>query len=62
MVMTAAITGVLIAIVAVIGIRFRGGRRVGNTQMMTVARVVLAAVGLTILFLALRHSSPSFWH
>lgn len=52
---TAVIIGVVIALVAVIGIRPRGGRPVGKTQLMTVARVVLAAIALVVLFLALRH-------
>ena len=52
--LTAVIIGVLIALVAVIGIRPRGGKPVGNTQMMTVARVVLVVMVLVVLFLALR--------
>jgi hypothetical protein len=52
--LTAVIIGVAIALVAVVGIRPRGGRPVGNTQMMTVARAVLVAVTLVVLFLALR--------
>ena len=50
----AVIIGVVIALVAVIGIRPRGGKPVGNTQMMTAARVVLVVVALVVLFLALR--------
>lgn len=49
---TAMIVGVVIALVAVIGVRPRGGRPVGKTQLMTVARVV---VGLVVLSFALRH-------
>lgn len=52
--LTAVIIAVLIALVAVVGIHPRGGRVVGNTQMMTVARVVLVTVALVILFLVLR--------
>jgi len=51
--LTAVIIGVVIALIAVIGIHPRGGKRVGNTQMMTVARVVLIVVALVVLFLAL---------
>jgi hypothetical protein len=51
---TAVIIGVVIALVAVIGIRPRGGKPVGNTQMMTVARVVLVVIALVVLFFAFR--------
>ena len=50
MVITAVIIGVLIAIVAVIGIRPRGGRPVGNTQMMTVARIVLVVLAIAVIY------------
>jgi len=52
--LTAVIIGVVIALVAVIGIHPRGGKAVGNTQMMTVARVVLVAGVVVGLFFALR--------
>jgi cytochrome c biogenesis factor len=52
--LTAVIIGVVIALVAVIGIHPRGGKVVGNTQMMTVARVVFVVVALVVLFFALR--------
>ena len=53
--LTAVIIGVVIALVAVIGILPRGGKPVGNTQMMTVARVILVVIVLVALYLALRH-------
>ncbi len=52
--LTAVIIAVVIALVAVIGIHPRGAKLVGNTQMMTVARVVLVALALVVLFLVLR--------
>lgn len=52
--LTAVIIAVLIALVAVIGVRPRGGRPVGKTQMMTVARIVLVVIALVVLFFALR--------
>ena len=52
--LTAVIIGVVIALVAVFGIRPRGGKLVGNTQMMSVARIVLVVIAVVVLFLALR--------
>jgi hypothetical protein len=52
--LTALIIGVVIALVAVIGVRPRGGRPVGRTQLMTVARIVLVVIALVVLFFALR--------
>lgn len=52
--LTAVIIAVVIALVAVIGIRPRGGKVVGNTQMMTVARLVLVVIAGVVLFLAVR--------
>jgi cytochrome c biogenesis factor len=51
---TAVMIGVVIALVAIIGIRPRGGKPVGNTQLMTVARVVLVVIALVVLFFAFR--------
>ena len=51
---TAVIIGVVIALVAILGVRPRGGRPVGKTQMMTAARVVLVVIALGILFFAFR--------
>ena len=51
---TAVIIAVLIALVAVIGVRPRGDRPVGKTQLMTVARIVLVVIALVVLFFALR--------
>ena len=53
--LTAVIIGVVIALIAVMGILPRGGKPVGNTQMMTAARVVLVVMVLVGLFLAFRH-------
>lgn len=50
----AVIIGVVIALIAVIGIHPRGGKPVGNTQMMTVARVVLVVIAVGMLYLGLR--------
>lgn len=52
--MTAVIVGVAIALLAVFGIRPRGGKQVSNTQMMTAARVVLVVLALVIIFLGWR--------
>jgi cytochrome c biogenesis factor len=51
---TALIIGVVIALVAVFGVRPRGGRPVGKTQLMTVARIVLVVIALVVLFFAFR--------
>jgi len=52
--LTAVLIAAVIALVAVLGIRPRGGKRVGNTQMMAVARVVLLVIALVVLFVAFR--------
>jgi hypothetical protein len=54
MAFTMVAVGIVIAMLAVFGIRPRGGRQVSNTQMMTAARVVLVALGLGIAFLGWR--------
>ena len=54
MLFTAGIIAVVIAVLAILGFRPRGGRRVANTQMMAVARVALGVVVVVVAFLVLR--------
>ncbi len=51
---TAIVIGVIIALLAVFGIRPRGGKPVANTQMMTAARVVLIVLALALIFMGVR--------
>lgn len=46
MLFAALIVAVLVALVAIPGLVPRGGRPIANTQMMTVARVVLVVAAL----------------
>ena len=50
----AVIIGIVVVFVAIVGIRPRGGRPVGNTQLMAVARVVLVGLGVVVIFFVLR--------
>lgn len=50
MALTAVVIAVAVAVLAVFGVRPRGGKQIANTQMMTVARVVLVVIALGILF------------
>jgi hypothetical protein len=54
MLFAALIAAVIVALVAVPGLVPRGGRPVANTQMMTVARVVLVVIGIVIAVLLTR--------
>jgi hypothetical protein len=51
MAMMAAVIGVAVALLAVFGLRPHGGKQVSNTQMMTVARVVLVVAALVLIYL-----------
>ena len=48
MFLAAVVVAIFVAIVAVVGIHPHGARAVGNTQMMTAARIVVV-VGVLIL-------------
>lgn len=48
MLLAALIVAVVVALFAVPGLVPRGGRPVGNTRMMTVARVVLVVLAILI--------------
>ncbi len=48
------LVAVVVALVAVVGLHPRGGKQVANTQMMTMARVVLGVAAVVILYFAYR--------
>lgn len=45
---------ILVAIVSVFGLAPKGGKPVAGTRLMSVARVVLVAIGLILLYIGFR--------
>lgn len=54
MLLAALIVAVIVALFAVPGLVPRGGRPVGNTRMMSVARVVLVVLAIVIAYIVTR--------
>jgi len=55
MFIAAVVVAIFVAIVAMVGIHPRGTRAVGNTQMMTAARVVFVVGVLLVVVYALQY-------
>lgn len=55
MFIAAVVVAIFVAIVAIVGIHPRGARAVGNTQMMTAARIVVVVGILLVVFYAFQY-------
>jgi hypothetical protein len=55
MFIAAVVVAIFVAIVAIVGIHLRGTRAVGNTQMMTAARIVVVVGVLLVVFYAFQY-------
>jgi len=55
MFLVVVVVALFVAVVAIVGIHPRGARAVGNTQMMTVARLVVVVGILLVVFYAFQY-------